>query len=46
MNKNFQPTATDIASYVQVVDINKTGKVSVEDLTIFISKHFCNNSRT
>ena len=32
MNKRFQPTATDIASYVQIIDINRTGKVSVEEL--------------
>lgn len=29
MNKSFQPTATDIASYVQVVDRNRKGKISV-----------------
>lgn len=28
MNKQFQPTATDIASYVQIVDKNRRGKVS------------------
>lgn len=32
MNKSFQPTATDIASYVQVVDRNRKGKITVEDL--------------
>ena len=40
MNKNFQPTATDIASYVQIVDRNKSGKISVEDLETFITKYF------
>lgn len=30
MNKQFQPTATDIASYVQIVDKNRRGKVSRE----------------
>ena len=28
MNRSFSPTATDIASYVQIVDKNKNGKVS------------------
>jgi hypothetical protein len=32
MNKSFQPTATDIASYVQIVDKNKTGKITKTDL--------------
>jgi hypothetical protein len=32
MNKVFQPTATDIASYVQVVDKSGRGKISTEDL--------------
>lgn len=32
MNKPFQPTATDIASYVQIIDTNKNGKVSREEL--------------
>ena len=30
MNRSFSPTATDIASYVQIVDKNKNGKVSRE----------------
>jgi len=30
MNKSFQPTATDIASYVQIIDKNRNGKVSRE----------------
>lgn len=32
MNKSFQPTATDIASYVQVIDRNRNGKVTMEEL--------------
>ena len=28
MNKQFQPTATDIASYVQIIDKNRNGKVN------------------
>jgi hypothetical protein len=32
MNKTFQPTATDIASYIQVVDKSGKGKISIEDL--------------
>lgn len=45
MNKNFQPTATDIASYVQVVDRSRKGKVTVEDLEAFITKYFYNPNR-
>ena len=45
MNKSFQPTATDIASYVQVVDKNRNGKVSVEELENFIIKYFLNPNR-
>lgn len=45
MNKSFQPTATDIASYVQVIDKNKNGKVSVEELESFIIRYFLNSSR-
>ena len=40
MNRSFQPTATDIASYVQVVDRNHDGKVSLEELEDFIVKYF------
>ena len=32
MNKQFQPTATDIASYVQIIDKNRNGKISREEL--------------
>lgn len=42
MNRSFQPTATDIASYVQVVDKNHDGKVSLEDLEEFIVRYFHN----
>jgi Ca2+-binding EF-hand superfamily protein len=46
MNKSFQPTATDIASYVQVIDKNKSGKVSVDELENFIIRYFLNANRT
>lgn len=45
MNKSFQPTATDIASYVQIVDKNRNGKVSVDELESFIVKYFFNPKR-
>lgn len=34
MNKSFSPTATDIASYMQIVDQNRKGKVSVGDIGV------------
>ena len=40
MNKNFTPTATDIASYVHIVDVNKNGKISREELEQFIMNCF------
>jgi hypothetical protein len=30
MNKEFKPTATDIASYVQVIDRNRNGKITYQ----------------
>lgn len=45
MNKSFQPTATDIASYVQVIDRNRNGKVTVEELENFIIRYFYNPNR-
>lgn len=42
MNKKFQPTATDIASYVQVIARNDSGKVSLDDLENFIARFFYN----
>ncbi len=45
MNKSFSPTATDIASYMQIVDQNRKGKVSVDDLEDFIVRNFLNSSR-
>lgn len=45
MNKNFQPTATDIASYVQVIARNGTGKVSLDDLENFIARFFFNANK-
>ena len=40
MNRNFQPTATDIASYMQIVDRKRTGKISARDLEEYILEHF------
>lgn len=45
MNKSFQPTATDIASYVQIIDKNRNGKVSREELEDFIIRYFFNANR-
>lgn len=45
MNKSFQPTATDIASYVQIIDKNRNGKVSREQLEDFILRYFFNANR-
>jgi hypothetical protein len=46
MNKSFQPTATDIASYVQVIDRSRNGKVTVEELENFIVRYFHNPNRS
>lgn len=40
MNKEFKPTATDIASYVQVIDKNRNGKITYQELEEFIVNHF------
>ena len=40
MNKEFKPTATDIASYVQVIDRNRNGKIAYQELEEFIVSHF------
>ena len=45
MNRSFSPTATDIASYVQIIDKNKNGKVSREELEEFIIRYFFNPNR-
>lgn len=45
MNKSFQPTATDIASYVQIIDKNRNGKVTREELEEFIIRYFFNPNR-
>lgn len=45
MNKSFQPTATDIASYVQVIDRNRNGKVTADELENFIIRYFYNPNR-
>jgi Ca2+-binding EF-hand superfamily protein len=45
MNKSFQPTATDIASYVQIIDKNRNGKVTRDELEEFIIRYFFNPNR-
>lgn len=45
MNKRFEPTATDIASYVQIIDKSKVGKVNVQQLEDFIMQYFFNPGR-
>jgi Ca2+-binding EF-hand superfamily protein len=45
MNKAFQPTATDIASYVQIIDKNRNGKVTRDDLEQFIIAYFFSPTR-
>ena len=45
MNRSFQPTATDIASYMHVVDRNRKGKITTDDLEDFILNYFCNSKQ-
>lgn len=42
MNKQFHPTATDIASYARIFDRDNKGKITVEDMERFIVKYYCN----
>jgi Ca2+-binding EF-hand superfamily protein len=42
MNKEFHPTATDIASYARIFDRENKGKISLEDMERFIIKYYCN----
>ena len=40
MNKDFHPTATDIASYARIFDRTKKGKITYEDLEYLALKYF------
>ncbi len=42
MNKDFHPTATDIASFARVFDRNRKGKITYEDLEYLALKYFWN----
>lgn len=42
MNKDFHPTATDIASYARIYDRNNKGKITYEDLEALSLKYFWN----
>lgn len=41
MNKQFHPTATDIASYARIFDRDNKGKITIEDMERFIIKYYC-----
>lgn len=42
MNKEFHPTATDIASFARIFDRDNKGKITFEDMTKFALKYYCN----
>ena len=42
MNKEFHPTATDIASYQRIFDRDNKGKITFEDMERFAVKYYCN----
>lgn len=42
MNKEFHPTATDIASFARIFDRDNKGKITFEDMERFIVKYYCN----
>ena len=42
MNKEFHPTATDIASFARIFDRDNKGKITFEDMEKFIVKYYCN----
>lgn len=44
MNKDFHPTATDIASYARIFDRSKKGKITYEDLENLSLKYFWNEN--
>lgn len=43
MNKEFHPTATDIASYARIFDRENKGKITLEDMERFVIKYYCND---
>lgn len=43
MNKEFHPTATDIASYQRIFDRDNKGKITFEDMERFAIKYYCND---
>jgi Ca2+-binding EF-hand superfamily protein len=45
MNRQYQPTATEISSYVRVLDRQGRGKISFEDLDHYIATRFSNPTR-
>jgi hypothetical protein len=42
MNKEFHPTATDIASFARIFDRDNKGKITFEDMERFALKYYCN----
>ena len=42
MNKEFHPTATDIASFARIFDKDNKGKITIDDMERFIVKYYCN----
>jgi Ca2+-binding EF-hand superfamily protein len=42
MNKDFHPTATDIASYARIFDRTRKGKITYDDLEALSLKYFWN----
>jgi len=42
MNKEFHPTATDIASFARIFDRDNKGKITIDDMERFIVKYYCN----
>ncbi len=42
MNKEFHPTATDIASFARIFDKDNKGKITIQDMERFIIKYYCN----
>lgn len=42
MNREFYPTATDIASYARIFDRDNKGKITKEDVERFMIKFYCN----
>lgn len=41
MNKEFHPTATDIASYARIFDEDNKGKITLQDMERFVIKNYC-----